>query len=88
MGLTPASTAVAVYVIISPEHCGVADGATLILTGILGDTDMLIVLEVAGFPVLQDAFDVSMQYTLSPFTGTYENTELLIPALPPFTFQR
>ena len=51
---------------------GFADGVMLILTGAIGMTTIVISFEFAGFPVVQPAFDVSTQVTISPFTGTYE----------------
>ena len=34
-------------------------------------TVMVIVFELAGFPIEQAAFDVSLHVTISPLTGTY-----------------
>ncbi len=63
---------VAVNVTDVPEHTGFADTAIEILTGRFGFTVILIVFEVAGFPVGQVAFDVRTQETASLLTGTNE----------------
>ena len=47
---------------------------------------MIIVAELAGFPVVQVILDVSTQVTASLFTGIYEYVALLVPTLIPLTF--
>ena len=42
----------------------------LILTGMAELNDITILLEVAGFPEAQEAFDVRTQVILSLFAGT------------------
>jgi hypothetical protein len=61
---------VAVKVTEVPEHTGLEDAAIEILTGRFGFTVILIVFEVAGFPVGQVAFEVNTQETASLFNGT------------------
>lgn len=57
------------------------------LTGRLGFTAIVTALDVAGLPVLQVAFDVNTQVTMSPFSKADEvNVGLSVPALVPFTF--
>ena len=53
-----------------PAQTGFADLDIEILTGKLGFTVMVRVLDVAGFPVMQEALDVNTQVTASLFTGT------------------
>ena len=48
-------------------------------------TVMMTVLEVAGFPVVQSAFDVTWQLTLSLFVGIYVYTGLLLEIVEPLT---
>ena len=47
---------------------------------------MMILPELAGFPVTQDRFDVMTQRTLSLFAGLYVKVGELVPALFPLTF--
>jgi hypothetical protein len=61
---------VAVNVTDVPEHTGFADAAIETLTGRFGFTVILIVFEVAGFPVGQVALEVRLQITTSLFVGT------------------
>ena len=56
------------------------------LTGRDSLTVMLMLLELAGFPVVQDALEVSLQLTTSPWTGTYEKTGPVPPETTPLTF--
>jgi hypothetical protein len=60
---------VAVYVTDVPAQTGLADAETDTLTGRLEFTFRVTVLEVAGFPVAQVAFDVSIHVTASLFEG-------------------
>ena len=53
-----------------PAQTGLADGAIETLTARRGLTVMVTVLEVAGFPVGQVAFDVNIHVTASLLTGT------------------
>ena len=53
-----------------PEQTGFAEGATVTLAGRLEFTVIVTVLEVAGLPVAQVAFDVITQVTASLLTGT------------------
>ena len=55
-----------------PAQTGLFDAKIEIFTGRFGFTVIIIVLEVAGFPVGQIALDVKMQDIWSPETGTYE----------------
>jgi hypothetical protein len=57
---------VAVKVTELPEQTGFADAAIVTLTGKFALTVMVIVLDVAGVPVAQPAFDVMMQETVLP----------------------
>ena len=69
-GFDPPFTGVAVYVMVCPWQGGVAEAAMLTLTGKVGRTEIVIVLEIAGFPIVQASFDVSLQDTRSPLAGT------------------
>ena len=60
---------VAVKVTEVPEQTGLAEAAIATLTGKFGLTVMVTVLEVAGLPVAQVAFEVKMQVTASLFRG-------------------
>jgi hypothetical protein len=60
---------VAVNVTVFPAQTGFWDGATETLTGRFGLTNIVTVFDVAGFPLAQAAFEVSIQETRSPFTG-------------------
>ena len=63
---------VAVKVTEVPEQTGLAEAAIEMLTGRFGFTVIVTVLEVAGLPVAQVAFEVKMQVTTSALTGIYE----------------
>ena len=52
-----------------PAHTGLADGAIETLTGKFGLTVIVTVLEVAGLPVAQVAFDESTQFMISLLAG-------------------
>ena len=69
-----------------PAQTGFPDEEIVMDTGKLGLTDMVIVLEVAGFPLAQAAFEVSLQVMTSPLSGLYEYTGLLVPTIVPLTF--
>ena len=51
---------------------GFAEAAIDMLTGRFGLTVIVTVLEVAGFPVAQVAFEVRTHVTASLFAGVYE----------------
>ena len=51
---------------------GFAEAAIEMLTGRFGLTVIVTVLEVAGLPVAQVAFEVRTQVTASLFAGVYE----------------
>ena len=55
-----------------PEQTGFAEGEIEILMGFSGLTTIVTAFEVAGFPLAQSAFEVSLQVITSPFTGIYE----------------
>ena len=55
-----------------PAQTGLAEALTDMLTGSSGFTVMATVLEVAGFPLAQVAFELSKQVTASVFTGIKE----------------
>ena len=52
-----------------PVQTGFAEAAIVTLTGKFGFTIIIIVLEVAGFPVAQLVFEVRIHLTISPFAG-------------------
>ena len=61
--------------------------AMLTLTGKFGFTVIVMLLDVAGFPVAQVALDVSTHVTTSPlFNAVVVNVVELVPLLVPFTF--
>ena len=60
---------VAVKVTDVPAQTGLAEAATDTLTGRLGFTVMVTVLEIAGLPVGQVAFEVKTQVTRSLLAG-------------------
>ena len=59
---------VAVKVTDVPAQIGFAEAAIDTLTGRFGLTVIVTSLDVAGLPVAQVAFEVSIQVTLSPLT--------------------
>ena len=65
-------TGVGVKVTEVPAQISLADGETETLTGITGFTVIVKVLDVAGFPEMQEALDVSMHETASLLTGAEE----------------
>jgi hypothetical protein len=54
-----------------PAQTGFAEVLMVILTDMFGLTVIVIVLEVAGFPLAQTALEVRIQVTRSPDTGVY-----------------
>ena len=67
--MVPPLVGVAVKVTEVPEQIGFADAAIETLTGKFGFTVMVTVFEVAGFPVMQVAFEVKTQLTKSVLAG-------------------
>ena len=65
--MEPPFVGVAVKVTLVPEHMVVAVAAIDTLTGKLGFTVIVTVLEVAGLPVAQVALEVKTQTTVLPF---------------------
>ena len=63
-------TGVAEKVTEVPEHTGLADAATEMLTGRIGLTVMVTVSDVAGLPLLQVSLEVRIQLIALPFEGT------------------
>ena len=70
--MVPPLTGMAVNVTLVPAQTGLAEAVMETLTGINGFTIMVIVLELAGEPVAQVSFEVSVQITWSLFNGIYE----------------
>jgi len=68
----PPLTGVAVNVTDVPGQTGLDEAVMETLTGINGFTVMMIVFDVAGEPVAQVSFEVSVQITWSLFNGIYE----------------
>jgi hypothetical protein len=69
VGDEPPLEGVAVKVTLVPEQIVVALAEILTLAGRFGFTVMVIVLEVAGLPVAQVAFEVTTQTTVFPFAS-------------------
>lgn len=55
-----------------PAHAGLAEAAIETLTGNNGFTVMVIVLDVAGFPLVQVALEVISQVMVFPLEGINE----------------
>ena len=55
-----------------PAQTGFAKAAMDTLTGSSGFTDMVMVLELAGLPVVHVAFEVRAQVIAFPLAGTNE----------------
>jgi len=68
-GELPPFTGVAVKFTVVPWQTGFAEAVTVTEAGRMGSNVMETVLEVAGDPVAQTAFDVRIQFTLSPLAG-------------------
>jgi hypothetical protein len=79
---------VAVNVSDVPEHRGLAIAAEIeTLTGKRGLTVIVIVLDVAGLPVAQVAFEVRTHVTRSPFArAALVYVLLFVPTFPPLSF--
>ena len=65
----PPFTGVAVKVTLSPSQMGFAEGVIETLQGRLLLTIIVIVLEVAGFPLAQVMLELNMQMITSPLAG-------------------
>lgn len=78
---------VAVKVTELPEQTGLAEAAMDTLTGRFGLTAIVIILDVAGFPVGQVAFEVRTQDTRSPLVRVaLVYVALFRPTLLPLSF--
>ena len=87
VGVVPPFVGVAVYVIEVPAQVGFAEAAILILATTFGLTVIVTVLEVAGLPVAQVAFDVILQVTVFPLaSAAFVYVVEFIPTLIPFSF--
>ena len=87
VGDDPPFVGVAVNVTDVPAHIAPGGFAVIeTLTGSSGLTVTVIAFEVAGVPVGQTAFEVSMQVMISPFKGEKAYVGLFVPALMPLTF--
>ena len=53
----------------TPEQTGLADAETVTLTGKIGLTVIVTVLDVAGLPVAHVAFEVNTHETVFPFAS-------------------
>ena len=67
--MPPPLTGLAVNVTEVLAQTGLADGDIVILAGRSEPTTIVTVLDVAGLPLTQEAFDVSTHVTASLFTG-------------------
>ena len=70
--MEPPLVGVAVNVTLVPEQMVVAEAEILTLTGRLGFTVMVTVLDVAGFPVAQVAFEVKCTVIVAPLINVVE----------------
>jgi hypothetical protein len=86
-GAAPPFTGVAVKVTEVPaQMVSAGEAAIVTLTGTAGVTDIVIVLEVAGLPVTQGAFDDIVTVTASLLSSVDDvKTALLIPTGVPLT---
>ena len=62
---------VAVKVTELPRQNGFDEAEIELLTARFGLTDIVTELLVAGFPVMQVAFEIKTQLTISPLSGVY-----------------
>jgi Flp pilus assembly protein TadB len=69
-GVVPPLTGVAVKVTKVPAQTGLDEAVIETLAVTIGLTVIVTVLDVAGLPVLQGAFEVITTYIASPFNGT------------------
>jgi hypothetical protein len=83
----PPLIGVAVNVTLAPGHIAPTGFAAIVtLTGKFGLTVMVIVFEVAGLPVAQIAFEVSIHVTKSVFANVVlVYVSLLLPTFAPFS---
>ena len=65
----PPLTGAAVKVTGLPSQTGLVDGDTVMLTGSIGLTNVIMVLEVVGLFSAQEIVEVSSQFTWSPSCG-------------------
>ena len=87
VGVAPPLVGVAVKVTEVPAQTGLAEAAIDTLTGSSGFTVMVTVLEVAGLPVGQVAFEVRTQVIVLPLAGIKEYVVFVAPGtLVPFSF--
>ena len=78
---------VAVNVTLVPAHIEFAEGEMDTLTGKIGLMVIVIVFEIAGFPVAQFRLDVNVQVIVFPFVRPLViKVGLLVPVFTPFTF--
>jgi hypothetical protein len=77
---------VAVKMTGAPEQTGLEEADIVTPAERFELTVIVILLDVAGLPVIQAAFEVIIQVTISPFKGVYVKDVLLVPASTPFTF--
>ena len=68
-GVNPPFTGVAVKETETPLHTGLALAETETLTGSIGFTVIVTLLDVAGLPLTQVSLEVNSQVTTSPLTG-------------------
>jgi hypothetical protein len=87
-GVVPPFTGDAVNTAFVPWQIALDGLAAIVTEGVAyGFTDIVIVFEVAGFPIEHVMFPVTTQITWSPFTRELsENVELLVPTFTPFFF--
>ena len=85
-GAAPSFTGYPVNVTEVPRQKGLTGVEMEILTGIIVRTTMLILLDIAGLPLLHKALDVNTQTTTSPFAGVKVYVGLLVPTFRQFTF--
>ena len=71
-GVVPPLTGVAVNVTVVPAQTVLAEGATETLTGNSGLTVIVMVFDVAGFPLVQVSPEVRTQLIALPFAGINE----------------
>ena len=76
----------AVYVTEVPVQTGFADAVMETLTGSNGLTVIVIVFDVAGFPVAQLRLEVNTQVMRLPLAGIKVYVGLLVPWFTPLTF--
>jgi hypothetical protein len=85
-GKRPPFCGMEVYVTGCPWHDGFAEDETAVLTGRVTLTVIDTGAAFAGFPVVHESAEVSLQVTMSPFEGMYVYVELFVPTTWLFTF--